>query len=73
MDLEVDQSGESHHLSPPPSPGMLQASVRLAMKRLTAVYLRLFNQTGLWGLHPARYHLYAPKITSNPSSIPDLT
>lgn len=47
MDLEVDLSGESHHLSPPPSPGMLQASVRLAMKRLTAVYLRLFYQTGL--------------------------
>ncbi len=35
MDLEVDLSGKSHRLSPPPSPGMPKASVRPAMKRLT--------------------------------------
>lgn len=73
MDLEVDLSSESHRLSLPPSPGMPQASVWPAMKSLTAVYLRLCYQTGLWGLHPARYPLDAPKITSNPSSIPDMT
>lgn len=72
MDLEVDLSGESHRLSLLPSPGMPQASVWPAMKRLTAV-LCLCYQTGLWGLHPARYPLYAPKITSNPSSTPDMT
>ncbi|ROI81911.1 hypothetical protein DPX16_22146 [Anabarilius grahami] len=46
MDLEVDLRGESHHLSPPPTPGMPKTSVQPAMMRLTTVYLSLFNQTG---------------------------